>query len=99
MGVEKHCEILCRKLYSKADVDLFKEKIDDQYNINWVLDNLPAATVFYFDKEKEKKNEDAVECKYLSIFISNFVVLSLVSCTNDYRYMKYVRGRWFARRA
>ena len=48
---------------------------------------------------KEKKNEDAVECKYLSIFISNFVVLSLVSCTNDYRYMKYVRGRWFARRA
>lgn len=61
MGVEKHCEILCRKLYSKADVDLFKEKIDDQYNINWVLDNLPAATVFYFDKEKEKKNEDAVE--------------------------------------
>ena len=39
------CKMLCRKKYNKKDVKKFKEKIDEEYSVNWVVDNLPAATV------------------------------------------------------
>jgi len=39
------CKVLCRKSYNSKEVKQFKEKIDEEYSVNWVVDNLPAATV------------------------------------------------------
>ena len=39
------CKMLCRKKYDAKEVASFKEKIDEEYSVNWVVDNLPAATV------------------------------------------------------
>jgi len=38
------CKLLCKKDYTKEEVDLFKVKIDEEYSINLLVDNLPAAT-------------------------------------------------------
>jgi len=43
MGKFETCKILCKKSYSSKDVAKFKEKIDEEYIVNWVVDNLPAA--------------------------------------------------------
>ena len=40
----QHCRIICTTTPSQVDVNLFKKRIDDEYTINWVVDNLPAAT-------------------------------------------------------
>ena len=39
------CNILCQQVYGKKDVDAFKAAIDEQYHHNWIIDNLPAASI------------------------------------------------------
>jgi len=39
-----NCKVLCKMDYTKEQVDLFKVKIDEEYSINFLVDNLPAAT-------------------------------------------------------
>lgn len=41
------CEVLCREVYSDADLAEFAEKIADEYRVNMLVDNLPAATKYY----------------------------------------------------
>ena len=43
VGVETRCRVLCTKDYTKDDVAHFKERIDEAYVVNWVVDNMPAA--------------------------------------------------------
>eukprot|EP00002_Diphylleia_rotans_P008454 TRINITY_DN182_c0_g3_i1.p1 TRINITY_DN182_c0_g3~~TRINITY_DN182_c0_g3_i1.p1 ORF type:complete len:637 (-),score=136.16 TRINITY_DN182_c0_g3_i1:126-2036(-) len=38
------CQVLCKREYSKNEVKEFAEKVSDEYRVNWILDNLPAAT-------------------------------------------------------
>jgi len=45
-GQDEQCKILCRKKYDNKAIAKFKEFIDDEYNVNMVLDNLPAATQY-----------------------------------------------------
>ena len=40
----KTCAVLCRKEYSKEEAQMFISKILDEYSINLLMDNLPAAT-------------------------------------------------------
>lgn len=35
--------ILCRKKHKKADIEMFKQMIDAEYRVHWLLDNLPVA--------------------------------------------------------
>jgi transmembrane 9 superfamily protein 2/4 len=47
MRVDEQCKVLCRIESLTADeAAAFQEKIDDDYKINMILDNLPAARVF-----------------------------------------------------
>jgi transmembrane 9 superfamily protein 2/4 len=43
MNQNEHCKVLCVKKYGKADVDHFVERIKEDYVVNWVIDNMPAA--------------------------------------------------------
>jgi len=43
MYEEMRCKLLCVKSYDKKEVSLFTERIEEQYLINWIVDNMPAA--------------------------------------------------------
>ncbi|GMH04080.1 hypothetical protein Nepgr_005919 [Nepenthes gracilis] len=43
MREEKSCQIACRHKPDAEDAKNFKEKIDDEYRVNMILDNLPVA--------------------------------------------------------
>lgn len=40
------CKILCRKNYTTEQVEQFKKYINEDYKVNWIVDNLPAATKY-----------------------------------------------------
>jgi len=40
------CKVLCKKTLTQEDKDKFRSMIDDEYLVNWIVDNLPAATRF-----------------------------------------------------
>ncbi|KAJ6329921.1 hypothetical protein OIU76_008695 [Salix suchowensis] len=43
MGDAKMCNVLCRKTLDSKTAKAFKEKIDDEYRVNMILDNLPLV--------------------------------------------------------
>jgi hypothetical protein len=43
MKVPDACKILCKKNHNKADMRMFRSIIDDEYRIDWLVDNLPGA--------------------------------------------------------
>jgi hypothetical protein len=45
MRVNETCKKLCTVEMNTEDIDLFVKRIDEDYNANWMVDNLPAATV------------------------------------------------------
>ena len=40
------CRTLCTKKLTGEDVTAFKRMIDDDYQVNWILDNLPGTTKY-----------------------------------------------------
>ena len=46
------CRTLCTKKLSSEDVTAFKRMIDDDYQVNWILDNLPGTTKYTRKKPK-----------------------------------------------
>jgi transmembrane 9 superfamily member 2/4 len=55
------CKMLCKKSFAKADKDKFRSMIDDGYLVNWIVDNLPAAT-------KYVRRSDGGEFMYMNGF-------------------------------
>lgn len=55
--MNKYCEVLCRKdKLSKAHANLFKSRINDDYRVNMILDNLPIGMIrLREDKGKQVK--------------------------------------------
>lgn len=43
MKLDEACIVLCRKTHKKAEIAMFKQMIDEEYRIHWLLDNLPVA--------------------------------------------------------
>mmetsp|Transcript_19970 Transcript_19970/g.33439 ORF Transcript_19970/g.33439 Transcript_19970/m.33439 type:complete len:637 (+) Transcript_19970:152-2062(+) len=43
MKKDETCAVLCQKVYKKADIEMFKHMIDQEYRVHWLLDNLPVA--------------------------------------------------------
>ncbi|XP_042452172.1 transmembrane 9 superfamily member 7-like [Zingiber officinale] len=43
MRVDEGCKVVCRVNFSSEIAKNFKEKIDDDYSVNMILDNLPLA--------------------------------------------------------
>eukprot|EP00270_Netrium_digitus_P001486 TRINITY_DN1161_c0_g1_i1.p1 TRINITY_DN1161_c0_g1~~TRINITY_DN1161_c0_g1_i1.p1 ORF type:complete len:658 (+),score=199.18 TRINITY_DN1161_c0_g1_i1:265-1974(+) len=55
MRSSEHCKLLCRKeKLTKDEAVQFKEKIEEEYRVNMILDNLPVAMVRY-DEENGLK--------------------------------------------
>lgn len=40
---DEACQVLCRKVHPKAEIDMFKSMIDQEYRVHWLVDNLPVA--------------------------------------------------------
>jgi len=54
MGVEKYCEMVCRSKQNKDDLELFKKRINEDYRVNMIVDNLPVAVrAPHLDKEDD----------------------------------------------
>ncbi|KAI9489321.1 hypothetical protein BDB00DRAFT_843884 [Zychaea mexicana] len=49
MGQDMKCETLCIKTVSEEDSNEIKQLIKDEYRVEWVVDNLPGATVLKFN--------------------------------------------------
>jgi transmembrane 9 superfamily member 2/4 len=43
MKQDEACIVLCRKQYKKVDIAMFKQMIDQEYRVHWLLDGLPVA--------------------------------------------------------
>ena len=47
MKLSETCKVLCVKEYTDEELASFADKIEDEYRVNWLLDNIPAATKYY----------------------------------------------------
>ncbi|CAE7457093.1 TMN10 [Symbiodinium sp. CCMP2592] len=61
MGEDEKCKMLCKKPLEAADKDKFRSRIDDEYLVNFIVDNLPAAT-------KYVRKSDGGEFTYMNGF-------------------------------
>lgn len=43
MKQDEACIVLCRKQHKKSEISMFKQMIDQEYRVHWLLDNLPVA--------------------------------------------------------
>lgn len=43
MKQDESCVVLCRKVYKKPEIEMFKHMIDQEYRVHWMLDGLPVA--------------------------------------------------------
>jgi transmembrane 9 superfamily member 2/4 len=46
---EEYCKILCQLTLTSSDVNSFKKIIKNSYHNNWIIDNLPAASILDSD--------------------------------------------------
>lgn len=47
MDMPESCQIVCRMAYDDEKLEKFADKIEEEYRVNWLLDNIPAATKYY----------------------------------------------------
>lgn len=45
MRDDSFCNVLCQQVLNKKDVEAFKKAVQQDYHHNWIIDNLPAASV------------------------------------------------------
>ncbi|CAM8938097.1 unnamed protein product [Rhodiola kirilowii] len=55
MGVDQYCRVACRVKLDDESAKNFKEKIDDEYRVNMILDNLPVAVLRQRKDERQSK--------------------------------------------
>lgn len=63
MYKDVNCAIICKKNYDSKAVDQFKEKIQESYLVNMIMDNLPAAYMTY---EKPQNSEQGSRIAFFS---------------------------------
>lgn len=71
----EYCKTLCIKNYSEEEGALFAERIKQEYTVDWVLDNLPAAVrmydennpteIFYEREFRLGRNDESTDQQYL----------------------------------
>lgn len=47
MELTQYCKILCKKSHSEQQLASFATRIEEAYKVNWIIDNIPAATKYY----------------------------------------------------
>eukprot|EP01088_Endostelium_zonatum_P006012 TRINITY_DN18119_c0_g1_i1.p1 TRINITY_DN18119_c0_g1~~TRINITY_DN18119_c0_g1_i1.p1 ORF type:complete len:641 (+),score=106.76 TRINITY_DN18119_c0_g1_i1:168-1925(+) len=48
---EVPCSVLCETNLTREDVNLFRKRIQQEYRVHWIVDNLPSATITDPDQE------------------------------------------------
>ncbi len=43
MKQDEACVVLCRKNHKKSEIEMFKQMIDQEFRVHWLLDSLPVA--------------------------------------------------------
>lgn len=87
------CKVLCKQALETEHKDKFRSMIDDEYLVNWIVDNLPAATRYI-------RKADGGEFMYMNGFpvglerggryyVHNHVKLDLKYHTSPYEYEGY----------
>jgi transmembrane 9 superfamily protein 2/4 len=56
------CQVLCKKKLTKISKNLLRRRIDRDYTVNWIVDNLPAATKYV------RQEGDSSEFVYMNGF-------------------------------
>jgi len=88
------CKVLCKLALAQEHKDKFRSMIDDEYVVNWLVDNLPAATHYV------KKGKDGGDFTYMNGFpvgierggkyyIHNHVTLRLKYHSSPHEYEGY----------
>lgn len=49
----EYCKVLCRAEYTAQQGQAFAERIADEYTVDWMLDNLPAAVRLYAEDNRD----------------------------------------------
>lgn len=53
MNVREACKVLCRTTpLNKNQLSEWRDRINEEYRVNWIVDNLPAATKFLYQTEQ-----------------------------------------------
>lgn len=66
MKIVSACNILCQKTYTKQELQQLEQFIADDYRVNWMMDNLPAATRYYTEVvDTQRPNEPAQVSSHL----------------------------------
>lgn len=50
MLVDEYCRVLCQVNLNEKDLNDFKQAIKRRYHHNWIIDNLPAASILDTDQ-------------------------------------------------
>eukprot|EP01006_Ploeotia_vitrea_P034206 TRINITY_DN65723_c9_g16_i1.p2 TRINITY_DN65723_c9_g16~~TRINITY_DN65723_c9_g16_i1.p2 ORF type:complete len:675 (+),score=326.36 TRINITY_DN65723_c9_g16_i1:24-2027(+) len=62
------CKVLCRRQYTREELKLFADRIEEEYFVNWIVDNMPAASRYYSEDE-----DGTISTTYLKGFPLGFV--------------------------
>lgn len=73
MKKDETCKLLCKKTYSDEDLTHFATKVGEEYTVNWIVDNMPAATTFVLTTENDKAETKETELIYQKGFSLGFV--------------------------
>lgn len=77
MREEQPCTVTCKiKLDAEAAKD-FKEKIDDEYSVNMIVDNLPVAVC---KRSLDRSPSTIYEQGFLVGFKGNYAGVNVFSC-------------------
>lgn len=94
MRVNETCKVLCKKHLTQSAKNLLRRRIDRDYNVNWIVDNLPAATKYV------RREGDRYEFIYMNgfpvglalkgkHFVHNHVKITLSFHQNPSSYVGY----------
>jgi len=82
MKLVQSCKILCTKTYSEKELNDFAEKIQDEYRINMIVDNLPVATK-YFVETVNAQGQKSYSANYEKGFPLGFMGSEMVPGTEE----------------
>jgi transmembrane 9 superfamily member 2/4 len=53
MQLQKVCKVVCEMEYTDKEFNQLKEAVQNEYRVNWIIDNMPAATRFYISEKAD----------------------------------------------
>jgi len=73
MRATRACRLLCRLEYDDSQLAQFAERIEEEYRVNWLVDNLPAATRYFLEVQSGDSAEPEYEEHYEKGFPLGFM--------------------------